>query len=105
MKETVDKILNEEALAHSRLEQARQDGERIVQQARKDAQSIVEQAVLETDALAQQRRAEIAQQLLAEKEKALADIRSQVSGRAKAKEKSIPAIAHNIFVRVIEINP
>jgi vacuolar-type H+-ATPase subunit H len=105
MKETVDKILKEEALANARLEQARQDGERIVQQARKEAQAVVEQTVLESDALAQKRRDEISRQLLAEKEKALADIRSQVSGRAKAKEKSIPAIAHSIFARVIEINP
>ncbi|HOW42081.1 MAG TPA: hypothetical protein P5110_03615 [Candidatus Omnitrophota bacterium] len=105
MKETVDKILKEEALANAKLEQARQDGERIVQQAKKDAQAILEQTVLESEALAQKRRDDISQQLLAEKEKALADIRSQVSGRAKAKEKTIPAIAQSIFTRVIEINP
>ena len=105
MKEIVDRILKEEQEAQGRLIQARQDAERMVTQAKKEAQAAVERSAAETEEFVRKRRADTRQQLLLEKEKALADTRSQVSARAKSREKSIAAVAQSVFTRVMDIQP
>lgn len=103
MREIVEEILKEEEQARQRVEKARKDAENIILAARKDTNDFLDKAALELAELVRQRKEEAEKNFLREKEIALARTREESVTLRKEKEKTLTAISHRVFSRLIDI--
>lgn len=104
MKEIVEKILKEEQAASKTIEKAKKDAEGIILQAKKDAEGIIKKSILDAQDLAQNKKIEARKNFLSEKERILAETRSELIFQKARKEKDIPDISEKVFSRIINID-
>lgn len=103
MKEIVDRILQEEQSARSRIAHAQSQADAIILKARDESKSLIEDAVERGEKEAAQKKKECENQSLADKEKILKETREKASLSRNQREKDIPNIAHKVFSQVLTI--
>ncbi|MGE5308995.1 MAG: hypothetical protein ACM3OC_07915 [Deltaproteobacteria bacterium] len=103
MKEIVSRILQEEENARKQVEKARQDSVALVTRARQQAAITIENAVSDAKSDVQKQKDEAFKAQQAEKEKMLAEARSQTAAQREKKSKDIPRFAQQYFSEVIDI--
>lgn len=103
MKEIVDRILQEEQLARSRVEQAQAQAHQIITAAKEEAASLIQRSVNDAKDLAESRKEAARKSFLEEKESILKGIKDDVALSRSKKEQDIPAIAAKIFSKIITI--
>ncbi|MDD5155391.1 MAG: V-type ATPase subunit subunit G family protein [Candidatus Omnitrophica bacterium] len=103
MKEIVEMVLREEEEARARIEKAKAQAEGIINEARKEAALIIEETLTRVKELSIQKAEESQKQFFSEKENALKAARQESAALRKSREKDIPGIARNVFLRLINI--
>jgi len=103
MREIVDRILQEERSASSRVERAQNQSQDIVLKAKEEAISLIQDAVNRAEGLAQNNKKEAEESFLAEKERVLREAKDDAALSRSRREKDIPKIAGDIFSKIITI--
>ena len=103
MRQIVDKILQEEQSARSRVERAQNQSQDIVLKAKEEAISLIQDAVNKASDLAQKNKDEAEKDILAEKERILNAAKENASLSRSRREKDIPKIAGDIFSKIITV--
>ena len=103
MREIVDRILQEEQSARSRLERAQNQSQDIVLKAKEEALLLTQEAVNKARDLAKKNKEETQKNFLAEKEKILKEAKEGAALLISHREKDIVNIAGDIFKRIITI--
>ena len=103
MREIVDRILQEEQSARSRVERAQNQSRDILLKAKEEAISLIQDAVDKAGDLAQNNKEEAEMSFLAEKERILKEAKDGAALSRVRREKDIPKIAGDIFLKIITI--
>ena len=103
MREIVDRILQEEQSARSRVERAQDQSRNIILKAREEALFLIQNAVNKAKDLAQNNKEEAELSFLAEKEKILKEAKDGAALSRSRREKDIPKISGDIFSKIINI--
>ncbi len=103
MREIVDRILQEEQSARSRLERAQNQSQDIVLKAKEEALFLTQDAVNKARDLAQKNKEEAQKSFLAEKENLLNEAKESAALSRSRREKDIVKIAGGIFSKIITI--
>ncbi len=103
MREIVDRILQEEQSARSRVERAQNQSQDIILKAKEEAASLIQDAVNRAGDLAQNNKEEAQKSFLAEKDRILKDAKDGAALSRSRKEKDIVKKAGDIFSRIITI--
>ena len=105
MREIVDRILQEEQSARSRVERAQSQSRDIILKAKEEAASLIQDAVDKAGDLAQNNKEEAQMSFLAEKEKIIKEAKDAAALSRSRREKDIPKIAGDIFLNIVKLNP
>ena len=103
MRQIVDRILQEEESARSRLERAQNQSQDIVLRAKEEAISLIQDAINKANDLAQKNKEEAEMSFLAEKKRVLKEARDSAALSRSRIEKDIPKKARDIFSKIITI--
>jgi hypothetical protein len=103
MREIVDRILQEEQSARSRLERAQNQSQDIVLKAKEEALLLAQDAVNKAKDIAQKNKEEAQKKFLAEKENILKEAKEGAALSRSRREKDIVKIAGDIFSKIITI--
>ena len=103
MREIVDRILQEEQSARSRVERAQNQSRDIILKAKEEAASLIQDAVDKAGDLAQNNKEEAQMNFLAEKERIIEEAKDGAALSRGRREKDIPKIAGDIFSKTITI--
>jgi len=103
MREIVDRILQEEQSARSRVERAQNQSRDIVLKAKEEASSLIQDAVNKAEDLAQNNKKEAEKSFLAEKDRILKEAKDGAALSRSRREKDIVKKAVNIFSKIITI--
>ncbi len=103
MREIVDRILQEEQSARSRVERAQNQSQEIVLKAKEEAISLIEDAVRKAEALARNKKEDAEQAFLSQKGKILGEAKEGAALSRSQREKDVPKIAGDIFSKIITI--
>jgi len=103
MREIVDRILQEEKSARSKVERAQNQSEGIVLKAKEEASSLIQDAVNKAEALAKNNKEEAQKSFLAERDRILKEALDAASLSRSRREKDIEKIAGDIFSKIIII--
>ena len=103
MREIVDRILQEEQSARSRVERAQNQSQDIVLKAKEEANSLIQDAVDKAGDLAQNNKEEAEMSFLAEKERILKEAKDGAALSRSRREKDIVKKAGDIFSKIITI--
>ena len=103
MREIVDRILQEEQSAHSRVDEAQNQAQDIALKAKEEARILIQDAVNKAHDLAESKEEEAEKDLLARKENALKETSDGITLSRSVREKDIPEIARSIFSKIITI--
>ncbi len=103
MREIVDRILQEEKSARSKVERAQNQSEGIVLKAKEEANSLIQDAADKAEALAEDNKIDAQKNFLAEKERILKEALDAASLSRSRREKDIPKIAGDIFSKIMSI--
>ena len=104
MKDVILQVLKEERSAENRLESARKEAENIISEAKKKVQSLIEESRRKTSAEVAQRKIEMEQAFLEEKENILRAVLAESNAVRQNKKEDIPKIASQIFQKIIMID-
>lgn len=104
MREIVDRILQEEESARSRVERARNLAQDITLKAKEEAASLIQDAVDRAKGLAQNNKEEAEKSFLAEKDRILKEAEASAALSRSRREKDIPKIAADIFLNIVKLN-
>jgi vacuolar-type H+-ATPase subunit H len=102
MKETVEKILQEEESSRSKIEKARLEAEAIIKKARAEAVALIEAAALKSKAQAEHDKNVAEGKILSEKDHALKETKEKASVLKKSKEKDLSISSQEIFSQIIK---
>jgi vacuolar-type H+-ATPase subunit H len=103
MREMVDRILQEEQSARSRVERAQTQAQGIILKAKEASGILMQDAVDKARDLAESRKIEAKKNYLAQKEKILAEAKESAALSRSSREKDIPEIARKIFSEIITV--
>lgn len=103
MREIVDRILQEEQSARSRVERAHNQSQDILLKAKDEAKSLIQEAVNKAEGLAKKNKEEAEKSFLAEKERILKEATDSAALSRSKREKDIPKISKDIFSNIITI--
>ena len=103
MRQIVDRILQEEQSARSRVERAQNQSHDIVLKAKEEAVSLIQDAVNKAKYMAQSKKEDAEKSSLIEKDKMLKEAKDGASLSRSQREKDIPKIAGDIFSKIITI--
>ena len=103
MREIVDRILQEEQSARSRVERAQNQSQDIILKAKEEASSLTQDTVNKAKDLAQNNKEEAEMSFLAEKERVLKEAKDDAALSRSRREKDIPKISGDIFSKIITI--
>ena len=103
MREIVDRILQEEQSARSRVERAQDQSQDIVLKAKEEAISLIQEAVNKANALAQNNKEEAEKDFLIEKERIINEAMDGAALSRNRGEKDIAKKAQDIFSQIITI--
>ncbi|MDD5173308.1 MAG: hypothetical protein PHV48_00560 [Candidatus Omnitrophica bacterium] len=103
MREIVDRILQEEQSARSRLECAQNQSQEIILKAKEEAASLIQDAIDKARDLAKNNREESEKGFLLEKERILVEAKENAALSRSRKEKDIVQTAKDIFLKIITI--
>lgn len=103
MREIVDRILQEEQSARSRVERAQNQSQDIVLKAKEEANSLIQDAVDKAEDLAQSNKEEAEKSFLIEKDRALKETKDGAALSRSRGEKDLVKIARDIFSKIIAI--
>ena len=103
MREIVDRILQEEQSARSRVERAQNQSQDIVLKAKEEANLLIQDAVNKAKDLAQNKKEEAEKIFLVEKDRILKEAKDGATLLRSRREKDIPGIAEGIFSKIITI--
>jgi vacuolar-type H+-ATPase subunit H len=103
MREIVDRILQEEQSARSRVERAQNQSQDIVLKAKEEALLLIQDAVNKAKDLAQNNKENAETSFFAEKERILNEAKDGAALSRSRREKDIPKIAVDIFSKIITI--
>ncbi|MCX5667599.1 MAG: hypothetical protein NTY34_04725 [Candidatus Omnitrophica bacterium] len=103
MREIVDRILQEEQSARSRVERAQNQSRDIILKAKEEAASLIQDAVDKAGDLAQNNKEEAQTSFLAEKEKIIKEAKDAAALSRSRREKDIAKKAGDIFLKIITI--
>ena len=103
MREIVDRILQEEQSARSRVERAQNQCQDIVLKAKEEAISLIQDAVNKANDLARSNKEEAEKSFLVEKDRILKDAKDAAALSRSRREKDIVKKAGDIFSKIIII--
>jgi vacuolar-type H+-ATPase subunit H len=103
MREIVDRILQEEQSARSRVERAQNQSQDIVLKAKEEAISLIQDAVNKAKDLSQNNKEEAEKNFLVEKDRILKEAKAGAALSRSRREKDIVKIAGDIFSKIINI--
>ena len=103
MREIVNRILQEEQSARSRLERAQSQSQDIILKAKEEALLLTQDIVNKAKDLAQKNKEEAQNKFLAEKEDLLKEASASAALSRSRREKDIANIAGDIFSKIITI--
>ncbi|MFA5255700.1 MAG: hypothetical protein WC419_03270 [Candidatus Omnitrophota bacterium] len=103
MREIVDRILQEEQSARSRLECAQNQSQEIILKAKEESASLIQDAIDKARDLAKNNREESEKGFLLEKERILVEAKENAALSRSRKEKDIVQTAKDIFLKIITI--
>jgi vacuolar-type H+-ATPase subunit H len=103
MREIVDRILQEEQSARSRVERAQEQSQDIILKSKEEAKSLIQEAVDKAKDLAQSNGKEAQLSFLAEKDRILREAKENAALSRSRREKDIVKIARDIFLKIITI--
>ncbi|MCX5666513.1 MAG: hypothetical protein NT036_05705 [Candidatus Omnitrophica bacterium] len=103
MREIVDRILQEEQSARSKVEQAQSQSRDIVLKAKEEALLLIQDAVNKTEDLARNKKEDSEKAFLIEKDRILGEAKESAALSRSQREKDIPKIAGDIFSKIITI--
>ena len=103
MREIVDRILQEEQSARSRVERAQNQSRDIILKAIEEAASLIQDAVDKAGDLAQNNKEEAETSFLVEKERIIKEAKDGAALSRSRREKDIPKKAVDIFSKIITI--
>lgn len=99
----MDRILQEEQSARSRVERAQNQSQDIVLKAKEEANSLIQEAVDKAKDLAQKNKEEAQTIFLVEKDKILKEAKDGAALSRSREEKNIVKKAGDIFLKIITI--
>ncbi len=103
MREIVNRILQEEQSARSRLERAQSQSQDIILKAKEEALLLTQDVINKAKGLAQRNKEEAQNKFLAEKENLLKEAKESAALSRGRREKDIANIAGDIFSKIITI--
>jgi len=103
MREIVDRILQEERSASSRLELAQTQSQNIILKSKEEAAALIKEAIDKAEALANKNKEESEKNFLAERERILREAKAAAAISRSRREKEIPRISGEIFSKIITI--
>lgn len=103
MREIVDRILQEEQAARSRVERAQNQSQEIILKAKEEANLLIQEAVNKAGSLANKNKTQAEKNFLAEKEMIIKEAKDGAAQARSRREKDIAGIAKDIFVKIITI--
>lgn len=103
MREIVDRILQEEQFARSRVERAQDQSRDMLLKAKEEASFLIQDAAAKAQGLAQNNKKKAEESFLVEKERVLGEARDSAALSRSRKEKDIPKKAWDIFSKIITI--
>ena len=103
MREIVDRILQEEQSARSRVERAQNQSQDIVLKAKEEASSLIQNALNKARDLAQNNKEEAQTSFLVEKDRILKEAKDGAALSRSRREKDIVKKAEDIFSKIITI--
>lgn len=103
MREIVDKILQEEQSARSKVELAQNQSQETLLKAKEEAALLIKDAVDKAKDLAQKNKQRSEEGFLAEKESILKEAKESAALSISRREKDVPKIAGDIFSKIIAI--
>ena len=103
MREIVDRILQEEESARSRVDAAQNQAQNIILKAKEEAKILIQDAVNKARDMAENKKEEAEKSFLAQKENILKEASDSMAVARGSREKDIPEIARNIFLKIITI--
>lgn len=103
MREIVDRILQEERSASSRVELAKNQSRDIILKAKEAAASLIQDAVNKAENLAQSRKEEAEKNFLVEKDRILSEAKDGAALSRSRRDKDIVKKAEDIFLKIINI--
>jgi vacuolar-type H+-ATPase subunit H len=103
MREIVDRILQEEQSARSRVERAQAQSQDIVLKAKEEANSLIKDAVNKAKELSRYNEEKAEKNFLAEKDRVLKEAKDGAALSRSRRDKDIAKIAAGIFSEIITI--
>ena len=103
MREIVDRILQEEQSARSRMERAQNQSQDIVLKAKEEAISLIQDAIDKAKNLTRNNKERAEKNFLVEKDRILKEAKDAAALSKSRKEKDIVKIAGDIFSKIITI--
>jgi len=103
MREIVDRILQEEQSARSRVDEAQNQARDIALKAKEEAGVLIQDAVNKAYDLAKSKEEETGKNFLVQKENIIKEVSLGIALSRKSREKDIPGIAGSIFLKIITI--
>ena len=104
MRKIVDRILQEEESARSRVERAQNQSQDIVLKAKEEAASLIRDAVDRARDLVQSNKKKAEENFLIEKDGILNEAKDDAAISRSRKEKDIVKIAGDIFLDIVKLN-
>jgi len=103
MREIVDRILQEEQSARSKVERAQNQSQDIILKAKEEASSLIQDTINKANDVAKGKKEAAEKSFLIEKEKILKEAKDGASLSRSQRDKDIPKIARDIFSKIITI--
>jgi len=101
MKEIIDRILNEEESARTKIEGSHSQAQALILKTKEEAESLIKEAVDSANGLARGKTEESEKAFLAEKENIIKETKAAVESVREARNKDIPKIVNEIFLKII----
>lgn len=99
----MDRILQEEQSARSRVERAQNQSQDIVLKAKEEASSLIQNAVDKAKDLASKKKEDAEKSFLIEKDRILKEAKEGAALSRSQRDKDIPKISGDIFLKTITI--
>ena len=103
MKEIVEQILKEEEMAREIIEKTKKDAQSLILKAQKDSKDLLAQTAEDIKNTASKKQKEAESKFLAEREKILKETQSASTALRESREKDIPVISKEVFLRIVDI--
>ena len=103
MKEIIQQVLREEEEARRRVEDAQAQADKIVQEAEREAEALIADLVTKAREGGEHKSAQLQAEFIAEKEKTLAAVKTEVANLRKNRQNGIPDIARKVFAQIVNI--